>query len=273
MADGHAAYDPDRLPWLTEPRKKRPKRSGASPSLLAWAVFATLLIAGVSYWMGMKSVTEPDGFDFGAPSPPAATVRLPEPAVAPPRVQEVQPPPVPEVKPVAEPAPVAIPKPEPVRAAKAEASRRAAARAQASRRAAAKAKSAAAARKARARPAPVKKKAVASRPARLQAWPAIQSEGAYGRMVRVGTFSTRRQAKQGWARIVKVYPGMRNLKAVVAPSASLRNGRTFYRLQFGTTSQAHSTVLCQRMRIVGQSCVVVGLPARPSQSTVKGGSR
>ena len=83
-------------------------------------------------------------------------------------------------------------------------------------------------------------------------------------MVRVGTFYSRRQAKQGWARIVKVYPGMRNLRAVVVPNPSLRNGRTFYRLQFGTTSQAHSTVLCQRMRIVGQSCVVVGLPARSS---------
>ena len=102
------------------------------------------------------------------------------------------------------------------------------------------------------------------RPARLQAWPASQSAGAYGRMVRVGTFYSRRQAKQGWARIVKVYPGMRNLRAVVSPNPSLRNGRMFYRLQFGTTSQAHSTVLCQRMRVVGQSCVVVGLPARQS---------
>lgn len=252
MADGHAAYDPDRLPWLADTRKRR--RPGSSTSLLAWAVVATLLVAGVSYWMGMKSVTEPDAFDFGAPSPPAATVRLPEPVVVPPRVQEVKPAPAPEVEPVPAPAPVAIPKPEPVRAAKAQSSRRAAA----------KPKAAAAARKARARPAPVKKKAVARRPARLQAWPASQSAGASGRMVRVGTFSSRRQAKQGWARIVRVYPGIRNLKAVVAPSPSLRNGRTFYRLQFGTTSQAHSTVLCQRMRIVGQSCVVVGLPPRSS---------
>ena len=41
---------------------------------------------------------------------------------------------------------------------------------------------------------------------------------------------------------------------------SLRNGRTYYRLQFGTSSQAHSAVLCQRMRTIGQSCVEVGLP-------------
>ncbi len=204
--------------------------------------------------MGMKSVTEPDAFDSTAPSRPAATVRLPEPVVAPPRMQDVRPAPAPEVKPVAEPAPVAISKPAPVRRAKAEPRRRAVA----------KLKTLPTARKSRARSAPAKKKTVARPPARLQAWPASQSAGAYGRMVRVGTFYSRRQAKQGWARIVKVYPGMRNLKAVVAPSPSLRNGRTFYRLQFGTTSQAHSTVLCQRMRVVGQSCVVVGLPATQS---------
>ncbi|MGI8611945.1 MAG: SPOR domain-containing protein [Sphingomicrobium sp.] len=259
MADGHASHDPDRLPWLADTRRRR--RSSNSTSLLAWAVLATLLVAAVSYWMGMKSVTEPDAFDFGTPSRPAATVRLPEPAVVPPRVQEVLPPPAPEVEPVSEPAPVVIPKPAP--AAKPEASRRAAA----------KPKAAAPARKARARPTPVKKKAAARRPARMQAWPASQSAGAYGRMVRVGTFSSRRQAKQGWARIVRVYPGMRGLNAVVAPSPSLRNGRTFYRLQFGTTSQAHSTVLCQRMRIVGQSCVVIGLPARASTVPASAGAR
>ena len=259
MADGQAALDPDRLPWLADTRK--PRRSRAPVSLLAWALLATLLVAGVSYWMGMKSVTEPDAFDFSPPSPPAATVQLPEPVSVPPPEREVRPAPAPEVQPVAEPAPIAIPKPAPARAAKTERSRRTVAKIRVTHRSSAKA--ATAARKSRARPAPVRKKAVV-RPARLQAWPASQSAGAYGRMVRVGTFYSRRQAKQGWARIVKVYPGIRNLRAVVSPNPSLRNGRMFYRLQFGTTSQAHSTVLCQRMRVIGQSCVVVGLPPRPN---------
>ena len=239
MAHGHAAHDPDRLPWLADTRG--PRRSSDSTSLMAWAAVATLLVAGVSYWMGLQSVTEPTS-EFEAPASPAATVRLPEPAVVPPRVQEVLPPPVPNVEPVAKPE-VAVPRPEPAR--RVEAERKPA--------------------KARARPAPAKPKAArpkaaARRPA-LRAWPAEQSAGASGRMVRVGTFYSRRQAKQGWARIVRVYPGMRNLRAVVVPNPSLRTGRTYYRLQFGTTSQAHSAVLCQRMRIVGQSCVVVGLPA------------
>ena len=259
MADGRAAYDPDRLPWLSDTRGRR--RPSDSTWLLAWAMFATMLVAGVSYWMGMKSVAEPDAFDFGAPPRPAATVRLPEPTVVPSPMQEVRPAPAPEVEPVAEPAPVAIPKPEPVRTTKAKSTRQAAAKAGASRRTVAKAKTAAPVRKSRARSTAAKTKAATRRAAPLQAWPASQSAGAYGRMVRVGAFESRRQAKQGWARIVRVYPGMRGLNAVVVPSPSLRNGRTFYRLQFGTTSQAHSTVLCQRMRIVGQSCVVVGLPA------------
>lgn len=250
MADGRPAYDPDRLPWLTDTRRPRPKND--SSSLMVWALIATLLIAGVSYWAGMKSVTEPVAFpDFGRTSPPAATVRLPEPVVVPPHVQEVLPPPVREVEPVAEPAPVPIPRAEPVRPTKTQASRPAKS----------KAATATKPRKARARATPVKPRPAVRRPARLQAWPAAVSAGAYGRVVRIGTFSSRLQAKRGWRQIVRHYPGMRRLQAVVAPVPSLRNGRTYYRLQFGTTSQAHSEVLCQRMRIIGQSCVVVGLPA------------
>ena len=58
---------------------------------------------------------------------------------------------------------------------------------------------------------------------------------------------------------MKFYPGMRRLQAVTTDIPSMRNGRTYYRLQFGTTSQAHSEVLCQRMKVIGQSCVVVDL--------------
>ena len=52
---------------------------------------------------------------------------------------------------------------------------------------------------------------------------------------------------------------MKTLPAVVTDIPSLRNGRVYYRLQIGTTSQAHSEVLCQRMKAIGQSCVVVDL--------------
>ena len=81
-------------------------------------------------------------------------------------------------------------------------------------------------------------------------------------MVRIGTFASPRLAKKGWWRVTGTYPGMSRIPTLVVPVQSLRNGQTYYRLQMGTTSQAHSEVLCQRMRIIGQSCVVVGLPAK-----------
>jgi hypothetical protein len=52
-------------------------------------------------------------------------------------------------------------------------------------------------------------------------------------------------------------PALQRLPALVVPARSLRNGRTYYRLQMGTTSQAHSEVLCQRMRMIGQGCIVL----------------
>ncbi len=59
--------------------------------------------------------------------------------------------------------------------------------------------------------------------------------------------------------LAKVFPGMKKLPAVVTDIPSQRNGKVYYRLQIGTTSQAHSEVLCQRMKAIGQSCVVVDL--------------
>jgi hypothetical protein len=84
-----------------------------------------------------------------------------------------------------------------------------------------------------------------------------ESADASGKMVRVGTYSSLSEGKRAWSRLARVYPAMKKLPAVVTDIPSLRNGKTYYRLQIGTTSQAHSEVLCQRMRTIGQSCVVV----------------
>ena len=248
MTDSRA-YDPDRLPWLSD--EHTPRRKSNSSALLLSALLAAVLVAGISYWVGMQSVADPDEI-YGPASRPEATVRLPEAAVAEPPVAQVRPPPLTEVEPVAEPAPVAIPALEPAPRAKARTTRKPAARTS----------DRSSSGKTRAQSAPAKRRTAATRPARVQAWPADISAGAYGRVVRIGTFSSRRQAKKGWWAIVRHYPGMKRLKAVVAPVPSLRTGQTLYRLQFGTTSQAHSEILCQRMRIIGQSCVVVGLPGR-----------
>jgi hypothetical protein len=53
-----------------------------------------------------------------------------------------------------------------------------------------------------------------------------------------------------------------HLKATVVADRNSR-GRSFYRFQLGTTSQAHSEVLCQRMEKIRFSCAVVGLSWDP----------
>jgi hypothetical protein len=83
--------------------------------------------------------------------------------------------------------------------------------------------------------------------------------GAAGRVVQDGAFGTVRQAKRGWWFMVRAYPAMAHLPAVVRPTRNSK-GRVFYRFQVGTTSQAHSEVLCQRMETIRLSCAVVGLP-------------
>jgi hypothetical protein len=97
----------------------------------------------------------------------------------------------------------------------------------------------------------------APRPAVTGPWPVRVVDGASGRLIRVGAFRTAHQAKKGWWAIVRVNPTLKHLPALVVPVQSLRNGQVYYRLQMGTTSQAHSTVLCQRMRMIAQSCVVI----------------
>ena len=148
---------------------------------------------------------------------------------------------MPEVAPAPEPAPVFVRQQQEVRIASERAARRSAQRPRS---------------QSVAKAAPVK--AVAERKT-LQFSNPWESAEASGRMVRVGTYSTLRQGKKAWSRLAGVYPAMKTLPAVVTDIPSLRNGRVYYRLQIGTTSQAHSEVLCQRMKAIGQSCVVVDL--------------
>jgi hypothetical protein len=83
--------------------------------------------------------------------------------------------------------------------------------------------------------------------------------GAAGRLVEIGAFGSVPQAKLGWRYMVRAYPAMTRLPAVVRPDRNSK-GRTFYRFRVGTTSQAHSEVLCQRMQRIRLSCAVIDLP-------------
>jgi hypothetical protein len=83
--------------------------------------------------------------------------------------------------------------------------------------------------------------------------------GAAGRLVEIGAFGSVPQAKLGWRYMVRSYPAVTHLPAVVRPDRNSK-GRVFYRFRVGTTSQAHSEILCQRMQRIRLSCAVVGLP-------------
>ena len=220
--------DGERLPWLTDDKPKR-KRRGVP--LIALGLLATLLVAGASYWLGMQTAPA----DEAAQIAPSTTIDLPEPMAGRAEVIPAEPT-ADEAKPQAMVAPEA----QPQRAAPV-----------AERKAPARAKPKAAG----------KKRAASATPEKtvLKPWPVREVEGANGRMVRIGTFATARSAKKGWWKVVGTYPGMKKIPTLVVPVQSLRNGQTYYRLQMGTTSQAHSEVLCQRMKMIGQSCVVIGL--------------
>lgn len=239
MSRAETAAGLDRLPWLPDEPAKQPAR-GPGVGALGSALAVVLLVGGAAFWFGTRSAEQE--------APPAsstkAIVRLPEARQAVPPQPQVKLAPVPEVEPiVAPPMPVIeAPPPPPV-------SHSAPARVKSAPPEVVKPSSAI---EEAPKPAP---------PPKLEPWPVRQVEGAAGRLVRIGAFSSVHQAKRGWWAIVRVNPTLKRLPALVVPVQSLRNGRVYYRLQMGTTSQAHSAVLCQRMRMIAEPCVVIGVGA------------
>lgn len=233
------APDVDRLPWLSDERV--PSRGKQRWWLVPLALTFVGAVAVMSFWLGSMGTQLSAPADGTKPSSAEVTTALPVPAPANPAIPTVQPARMPEVEPALEPAPVFVRQQKEVRIASERAARRDEQRPRS---------------KSVAKTAPAK--TVAERKA-LEFSNPWESAEASGRMVRVGTYSTLRQGKKAWSRLAGVYPAMKKLPAVVTDIPSLRNGRVYYRLQIGTTSQAHSEVLCQRMKAIGQSCVVVDL--------------
>jgi hypothetical protein len=230
MSRVEAAAAMDRLPWLPdEPVPRRIWRRGSA--LVAPLIAIAVLIAGAAYWLGSGGI-ENLAPPASAPSEPATTVRLPAPrpaGLAQPQVKLAA---APEVEPIVAPPMPVIDIPTPVKRAPDKTV-----------------------------VAPREAAEAVSGSAPLQPWPVRVIEGAAGRLVRIGDFSSVHRAKRGWWAIVRMNPALKRLPALVVPVRSLRTGRAYYRLQMGTTSQAHSAVLCQRMRMNGEPCVVIGATA------------
>jgi hypothetical protein len=250
MSRVDAAAASDRLPWLSDEPQAEPKlakrRGGA---LLGWAAALIVAVGGAGFWLGSSSVEQQP--TAPARQPASATIVLPEvhssqPEIKIPTQPEVSPTPAPEVRqPAAPQVHFSQPKPAPKPAA-----RLAPAEAEAEQ-AAPVAQAVAAA------------KAVVAIPrqqaAPLTPWQPRVVAGAAGRLVEIGAFGSVSQAKLGWRYMVHAYPAMTHLPAVVRPDRNSR-GRVFYRFRVGTTSQAHSEILCQRMQRIHLSCAVVDLP-------------
>lgn len=234
------APEMERLPWLTDDRPK-PRKPGSRWLVLTLSAIALLVVAAFSYWIGMQQAKLPPHTGVEELADTATTVLPPATSAD----QFAQP----QVSPAPMPGPVTLPSQADVREA---------------------ANVAPPVRRITPRPsrapqqrgsAPAATPQEAAEPERksLEFSNPWESAGASGRMVRVGTYASLSQGKQAWSRLAKVFPGMKQLPAVVTDIPSARNGRVYYRLQIGTTSQAHSEVLCQRMKAIGQSCVVVDL--------------
>jgi SPOR domain len=242
----------DRLPWLADEAvpQPKPRRSSFRPL----AATAIVLVAASGFWLGTRSV-EPKASRPPQHVQPTTTVQLPPArAAATPEVRmatppEVRPAPAPEVRPALS-REVRIAAPPRARAAEQPAT-------------AAPAKEAAAASESEEQasaPASVRAAPVVPAPFVMpKPWNPRVFAGAAGRVVQVGAFGSITQAKRGWWFMVRAYPAMSRLPAVVRPTRNSK-GRVFYRFQVGTTSQAHSEVLCQRMERIKFSCAVVGLP-------------
>jgi hypothetical protein len=248
MSRVEAATGMDRLPWLAdEPKVERAHpRGGGVPGL----ALATVVVGvgGLAFWFGAQSVEEQAP---PASTPPRATttVRLPAPRPAAPVQPQVRIEPVPEIEPIVAP-PMPIIESPPV------------SRHEATPPVSHVVEKAISTPHPTSEPAPAVEEApTPARPEYFYPWPVRVIDGAAGRLVRIGAFSSVHQAKRGWWAIVRVNPTLKHLPALIVPVQSLRNGRVYYRLQMGTTSQAHSTVLCQRMRMIAEPCVVIGLAA------------
>jgi hypothetical protein len=258
MTDSRVALGVDRLPWLPDEPARASKRSS---DLLGWALAALVLVAGASFWLGTR--TAPEQPIAGSRPQPSATVPLPESHRIGP-AEEVRPVPAPEAQRV---APPEIRQPQRIGSAPVQRLPRTVPPS-----VAARVKRTVVTEQidrvseeqgapAKAAPAPAAKPVAPAvrNTQNVKLWPAYYSAGATGRVVQIGAFGTRPQAKLGWRHMARAYPGVRRLPAVVVETRNSR-GRPFYRFQIGTTSQAHSEVLCQRMQKIRFSCAVVGLP-------------
>jgi len=227
MSEADTVPTEERLPWLGE--EAEPVRDHRTRDAIGLAIVAALLIFGVSYWIASQSWQRArERAENQAVAPPAA-VPLPK-------------------------APQAVATRHHPKAATASSTpTRIAQRSVAhpKQQLAAKAPSTSEVAK-----AVTETKIAATKPATTTpAKEVATSTPVTGRIVRVGAFASPIEAKLGWRSMVRAYPVLAHLPAAVVDASSARS-KPSYRFEIGTTSEANSAVLCQRMARINFACAV-----------------
>ena len=234
MAQARSVDPSERLPWLSDTSRPQPRQPRRSPVPLLVAISAAGAIAFAG-WSALERTVGP----APAPVAPARTVPLPPPSPSATAGAEPQAPTIAEreaLQPAAEPIVAKPAAPAPARTGQSKRNTATPAEPRQSQ--------------------PTRAPAAVTPAYEPRAW----NSGVRGRIIQLGAFRTSAQAQAEWRRVYSRYPLLRPLSPRVLKSRV--RGRTFYRLQLGTFSHAHSELLCQRLRTLGEGCMVLGLPRR-----------
>jgi hypothetical protein len=82
-----------------------------------------------------------------------------------------------------------------------------------------------------------------------------EAEGAPGATIQLGAFPTQDSAKKSWESMQKRFAYLAERSPSILKAEV--NGRTFHRLRVGAGSAAEARDLCARLRVAGESCLVV----------------
>src|SRR5690606_38032824 len=98
----------------------------------------------------------------------------------------------------------------------------------------------------------------AARPVRPIGAPAAPPAAATGgRMIQVGSFSTRQGAEAAWSRVASMYEGMDRLAPVYESVTA--NGRTLVRLRIGPVqNEVQARALCEALGVTDNWCTRAG---------------
>jgi hypothetical protein len=84
---------------------------------------------------------------------------------------------------------------------------------------------------------------------------ALAPEGPAGSTIQLGAFPSEGVAKKTWESMSKRFSYLTDRSQSVLKAEV--NGKTYYRLRVGTGSAAEAKDLCARLKVAGESCIVV----------------